>query len=71
MAKMINWDWELALAQTNLVTEGSYPCEIMELGKFVTGLDRAIGEYIGHNPPPKPFIVMLQFYGQKSIKGNL
>lgn len=70
---MINWDWQLALAQTNLVTKGSYPCELVELSKFVKGLDMAIEEYMGRNPPPKPVIVMLHFYddGQKSIKGNL
>lgn len=70
---MIDWDWQLAIAQTNLVTKGSYPCEVVEVSEFVKGLDMAIGEYMGHNPPPKPVIVMLQFYdyGQKNIKGNL
>ena len=70
---MINWDWQLALAQTDLVMKGSYPCEFMELGKFVRGLDKVVGEYMGHNPPPKPVIVMLQFfdYGQEGIKDNL
>ena len=70
---MINWDWELALAQTDLVMKGSYPCGIVELSNFVKGLDKAIGEYMGRNPPPRPVIVMLQFfdYGQKGIKDNL
>jgi hypothetical protein len=66
---MIDWEYQLALAQTNLMLMGSKP--VHPMADWVRGIDKVVGDYIAQNPPLESGILYIYFNGQRDTESSV